>query len=53
MKVEPLQLAGCRCKSTDRIIAVEKDGRFCAKCGQTYHKEAVPKNCLSCDARLA
>ena len=52
VNVEPLQLAGSRCKSTDRIIAVEKDGRFCAKCGQTYHKEAVPKNCLSCDARL-
>jgi hypothetical protein len=52
-KLEPAQLAGSRCKKSDRIIAVEKDGRYCARCGQTYHKDAVPPNCLSCDARLA
>ncbi len=50
--LEPLQLAGARCKKSDRIIAVEKDGRYCGKCGQTYHKETAPKNCVSCDARL-
>jgi hypothetical protein len=53
IRLEPLQLAGLRCKATDRIIAVEKDGKYCAQCGQTYHREAVPGNCLTCDARLA
>ncbi len=52
VNLDPIQLAGLRCKKSDRIIAVEKDGRFCARCGQTYHKDAVPPNCLSCDARL-
>lgn len=52
LKLDPIQLAGLRCKKSDRIIAVEKDGRFCGRCGQTYHKDAVPENCLTCDARL-
>ncbi len=53
VQAEPLQLAGLRCKASDRIISLEKDGRYCSQCGQTYHREAVPKNCVSCDARLA
>jgi hypothetical protein len=53
VQLEPAQLAGLRCRASDRIIAVEKDGRFCERCGQTYHRESVPRNCLSCDARLA
>ena len=50
--LEPMQLAGQRCKASSRIISVEKDGRFCGRCGQTYHKDEVPDHCLSCDARL-
>jgi hypothetical protein len=53
VQLEPAQLAGLRCKASDRIIALEKDGRFCGQCGQTYHRASVPPNCLSCDARLA
>ncbi len=50
--LEPLQLAGARCAASDRIIALDKDGRICGRCGQRYHKETVPKACVSCDARL-
>lgn len=53
IKLEPAQLAGLRCKASGRIISVEKDGRFCGRCGQTYHKDEVPEHCLSCDAQLS
>lgn len=52
INLDPMQLAGLRCKASDRIIAVEKDGRYCGQCGQAYHREEVPEHCLSCDARL-
>ncbi len=51
--LEPLQLAGARCAASDRIIALEKDGRVCGRCGQRYHKDGVPKRCTSCEAPLA
>jgi len=52
LALEPVQLAGSRCAASDRIIALEKDGRLCGRCGQRYHKEEVPERCVSCDARL-
>jgi hypothetical protein len=51
--LEPLQLAGMRCAASDRIIALDKDGRVCGRCGQVYHRESVPPACVSCDAPLA
>lgn len=51
--LEPLQLAGARCAATDRIIALDKDGRVCGRCGQRYHREGVPSECVSCAAPLA
>jgi hypothetical protein len=53
LALEPLQLAGARCAASDRIIALDKDGRLCGRCGQRYHKDAVPKACVSCEAPLA
>ncbi|MFO0616659.1 MAG: hypothetical protein U0414_28960 [Polyangiaceae bacterium] len=51
--LEPTQLAGLRCRASDRIISVEKDGCYCGKCGQAYHRSSVPEHCLTCDANLA
>lgn len=50
--LEPAQVAGARCRATDKLIAFEKDARLCGKCGEIYLKDAVPPSCLSCDAKL-
>lgn len=50
--LEPPQAAGLRCKHSDKLIAFEKDARFCGRCGEIYHKDGVPKRCVSCDALL-
>ncbi len=52
VELEPPQVAGQRCKASDRLIAFENDARLCGRCGQAYHREEVPKHCKSCDARL-
>ncbi len=40
--LEPPQVAGLRCKATDKLIAFEADARLCGRCGEHYHKEGVP-----------
>lgn len=50
--LEAPQLAGLRCASSNRLISFEADARVCGRCGQAYHKEDVPKRCVTCDARL-
>lgn len=50
--LEPPQAAGQRCKSSDKIIAFERDARFCGRCGEIYHKDSAPRRCLTCDAAL-
>ncbi|APR87168.1 hypothetical protein A7982_12517 [Minicystis rosea] len=52
LPLEAPQLAGARCKATDKLIAFEKDARLCGKCGEVYHKDAVPPKCLTCEAKL-
>ncbi len=52
LPLEPPQAAGQRCKATDKLIAFERDARFCGRCGELYHKDGVPKRCLTCSARL-
>jgi hypothetical protein len=46
------QAAGSRCKASDKLIAFEKDARFCGGCGEVYHKDHVPPVCLTCEAKL-
>jgi hypothetical protein len=53
LPLDPPQAAGSRCKATDKLIAFEKDARYCGRCGEIYHKESVPPKCLTCDAKLA
>jgi hypothetical protein len=50
--LEPPQLAGLRCAASNRLISFEADARICGRCGQAYHREEVPKRCVTCDARL-
>lgn len=50
--LEPPQVAGLKCKASGKLIAFEKDARLCGRCGQLYHKDVVPKRCMTCDARL-
>ena len=52
MMLEPPQVAGQHCKQSDKLIAFEKDGRLCGRCGEVYHKDHVPPRCLTCDALL-
>jgi hypothetical protein len=50
--LDPPQAAGLRCKKSDKLIAFERDARFCGRCGELYHKDSVPKLCLTCRASL-
>lgn len=50
--LEPPQVAGLRCKVTDKLIAFEADARLCGRCGELYHKEGVPPRCATCEAPL-
>jgi len=52
LMLEPPQVAGQHCKQSDKLIAFEKDGRLCGRCGEVYHKDSVPPRCLTCDALL-
>ena len=52
LTLEPPQVAGQHCKQSDKLIAFEKDGRLCGRCGEVYHKDSVPQRCLTCDAAL-
>ncbi|MDI3290856.1 hypothetical protein [Polyangium sp. 15x6] len=52
LPLEPAQVAGLKCKASGKLIAFERDARLCGRCGEVYHKDAVPKRCATCDARL-
>jgi hypothetical protein len=53
VELEAPQVAGARCKASDKLIAFERDARVCGACGEIYHKDHVPPSCLTCDANLA
>jgi hypothetical protein len=46
------QIAGTRCAATQKPIQVEEEGRACPRCGQIYHKDGLPEQCVSCEAEL-
>lgn len=43
-----VQLAGRRCRASDRPITFERDARLCDNCGATYHVEQFPVVCNAC-----
>lgn len=52
LAVEPLQVAGRRCKASSAIISFERDARICKRCGEVYDKKHVPEKCLTCEAPM-
>lgn len=46
--IEGLQVAGKKCAASDMTIAFERDARLCPNCAQVYHKDHVPKKCVTC-----
>lgn len=48
----PAQVAGAHCRNSDKVIAFDEDARLCPKCGEVYHKDEVPEECLACEADL-
>lgn len=50
--MEAVQVAGRHCAASDKPIAFERDARLCPNCAQVYHKDHVPKKCVTCDSEL-
>jgi hypothetical protein len=52
LTIDSLQIAGRHCASSDKPIAFERDARLCPNCAEVYHRDHVPKQCVTCDADL-
>ncbi len=52
LTIDALQVAGRHCAASKKVIAFERDARLCPNCGQVYHKEHVPKTCVTCHADM-
>ncbi|HEY6725920.1 MAG TPA: hypothetical protein VI197_17925 [Polyangiaceae bacterium] len=52
LQVEGLQVAGRRCKQSDKLISFEEDARLCPNCCEVYHRLHVPKDCATCKQTL-
>lgn len=50
--VEALQVTGRACAESGKPIAFERDARLCPTCAQVYHREHVPKTCVTCGEAL-
>ena len=53
LTIDALQVAGRQCAASKKAIAFERDARLCPNCGQVYHKDNVPKTCVTCHADMA
>jgi hypothetical protein len=51
--IDTLQVAGRQCAASKKTISFERDARLCPNCGQVYHKDHVPKACVTCQAPIA
>jgi hypothetical protein len=51
--IEPMQVAGRRCKASSTIISFERDARVCTSCGEVYDKKHVPAKCLTCESAMS
>lgn len=52
LAVEPVQVAGRRCKSSGVIISFERDAVTCPRCGEVYDRRHVPAACMTCEAPM-
>lgn len=48
LRIEGAQVAGEKCAASGTLISFERDARICPACGQIYHKDHVPNECVSC-----
>jgi hypothetical protein len=53
IEIGSLQVAGRHCASSDKPIAFERDARLCPNCAEVYHKDHVPKKCVTCETDIA
>lgn len=53
LPVGEVQVAGRHCASSDKPISFERDARLCPNCAQVYHKDHVPKSCVTCGSEIA
>jgi hypothetical protein len=51
--IDALQVAGRQCASSKKTISFERDARLCPNCGQVYHKDHVPKSCITCGSSMS
>jgi hypothetical protein len=51
--VENVQVAGKHCAASETPISFERDARLCPNCAAVYHKDHVPKKCVTCDEQIA
>lgn len=49
--LDPVQVVGKRCMTSNESILYEPDARVCQKCERIYHKHHVPEEC-ACGASL-
>ncbi len=53
LDVEMAQVTGKRCRASGKLITFERDARLCARCGEVYHRDDIPADCLTCEAPLS
>ncbi|MFO0658808.1 MAG: hypothetical protein U0165_03095 [Polyangiaceae bacterium] len=53
LKLDEPQVAGRRCRASDKIISYEPDAKLCPRCDEAYLREHVPARCLTCDAPMS
>jgi hypothetical protein len=53
VKLENVQIAGRHCAASDKPISFERDARLCPTCAQVYHRDHVPKKCVTCGDTIA
>lgn len=51
--VENLQITGRVCAASEKTIAFERDARLCPTCAQVYHRDHVPRRCVTCNDEIA
>jgi hypothetical protein len=52
LTIEPVQVAGRRCKASNVILSFERDATLCPRCGEVYDRRHVPAACLTCEAPM-
>lgn len=49
---QPVQVAGRACAASGEPVTLERDARVCPTCAQVYHRDHVPRKCVTCGGAL-